>query len=886
MKQEQTNTFSEGVNYDMTPMIMNSRVLSDCVNGTLVTFNGDELALQNDSGNATIKYNVGTSKNPIWESVSLSPGYYPIGIKEYGGVLYIVSACNQNSIEEWSAETNYYPSNIVKIKVGSGWTYYKCINSPDSKISPDLDSENWIQENNNLERIEIGSFPSPERPTLENKGNLPLPLNVYNDKQVLYKSTVINNGQFRAGNHITFSIKNPLLTDTSNISYYSFTNYISSTYHPKIYKVRLLQQLSNGFIDLTDNVWLQYANFKGYPLNSDSVSFWFNDSNFKYYCPNNYKGKLAILVELEDLESFKLTTSTINFSQGTYDFDFKLHTENKSELDIKWALLNSRIDEGGIITELDSILIPIVNNIAETTIQIQSSENNLNKRRLFYEITPVVCSTESNFMTNCTGVQKIDDYTFKNWFNISSNVTVENEAVTKSKLKFIWSSTSEAGLYRYWPIPNSDKMFTLSFKVKGPNNGQFKFGLEHDLKTINTCGLWQTITLQINSSGINLFDKLIFKNITSGTYELSDIKLELGDLSTEWCNSIESVNYKESDLPLDYLNKYIIKGSKLISSTNDDVLLERDKSMYRCYVDHDGTTFTTKYILKNNKNQYLTSQLDVSENTEYYFREYNPINLSMPSNCLGEFIINNEHLPKQATIKLKHFNSSLNISLKDYLQNLLETQKPTYSSEECNKVELTINLSKRLDSNGKVYIVQGESTIILTKKSDITYSGWISPNLNFTINVEYGIGNTFGHSQHTVPLGIPSTSTFNYAVICAFTVSRTYVDEFNYILYATSIFPKEMLLSSAFEFKHITSPDTDWAYGIISSEESSEFTGYKSEKLTQEPINLEHYTSILNFEDPAFEYSVPDKKYINISNNLEYRLVGNENEWFEIIKSE
>ena len=155
----------------MTPMIMNSRVLSDCVNGTLVTFNGDELALQNDSGNATIKYNVGTSKNPIWESVSLSPGYYPIGIKEYGGVLYIVSACNQNSIEEWSTETNYYPSNIVKIKVGSGWAYYKCINSTDNKISPHLDSENWIQENDNLERIEIGSFPSPERPTLQNKGN-------------------------------------------------------------------------------------------------------------------------------------------------------------------------------------------------------------------------------------------------------------------------------------------------------------------------------------------------------------------------------------------------------------------------------------------------------------------------------------------------------------------------------------------------------------------------------------------------------------------------------------------------------------------------------------------------------------------------------------------
>jgi hypothetical protein len=54
MKQEAANTFSEGLNYDLNPTTTPNNVLTDCVNGTFLTFNGDELALQNDAGNTTI----------------------------------------------------------------------------------------------------------------------------------------------------------------------------------------------------------------------------------------------------------------------------------------------------------------------------------------------------------------------------------------------------------------------------------------------------------------------------------------------------------------------------------------------------------------------------------------------------------------------------------------------------------------------------------------------------------------------------------------------------------------------------------------------------------------------------------------------------------------
>ena len=54
MKKEAINTFQQGLNYDLNPITTPNNVLTDCVNGSFVTFNGDELALQNDAGNTKI----------------------------------------------------------------------------------------------------------------------------------------------------------------------------------------------------------------------------------------------------------------------------------------------------------------------------------------------------------------------------------------------------------------------------------------------------------------------------------------------------------------------------------------------------------------------------------------------------------------------------------------------------------------------------------------------------------------------------------------------------------------------------------------------------------------------------------------------------------------
>ena len=79
MKKEASNTFNKGLVMDFNPLLTPNNVLTNNLNGTLITYNGNEYVLQNDLGNGE----VGTAKLPA--------GYVPVGIKEHGGIIYVAS---------------------------------------------------------------------------------------------------------------------------------------------------------------------------------------------------------------------------------------------------------------------------------------------------------------------------------------------------------------------------------------------------------------------------------------------------------------------------------------------------------------------------------------------------------------------------------------------------------------------------------------------------------------------------------------------------------------------------------------------------------------------------------------------------------------------------
>ena len=54
MKQQVINSFGGGINKDLNQLSTPADVLTDCLNGTIITHNGNEFSLQNDMGNAKI----------------------------------------------------------------------------------------------------------------------------------------------------------------------------------------------------------------------------------------------------------------------------------------------------------------------------------------------------------------------------------------------------------------------------------------------------------------------------------------------------------------------------------------------------------------------------------------------------------------------------------------------------------------------------------------------------------------------------------------------------------------------------------------------------------------------------------------------------------------
>ena len=79
MKKSSVNTFTEGLVCDLDPINVPNNVLTDCLNGTIITYDGNEYSLQNDKGNYPLTH------------CKLHPNYIPVGIKEYGGIIYIAS---------------------------------------------------------------------------------------------------------------------------------------------------------------------------------------------------------------------------------------------------------------------------------------------------------------------------------------------------------------------------------------------------------------------------------------------------------------------------------------------------------------------------------------------------------------------------------------------------------------------------------------------------------------------------------------------------------------------------------------------------------------------------------------------------------------------------
>lgn len=133
------NTFNEGMVLDNHPLMTPNTVLTDALNATLVTMNGNEMVLQNDMGNARV------------ENAKLPPGYIPIGMKEYGGIIYI--ACYNHLTNK--GQIGCFPSPQRQKTATQISEITPTFKFPDITYIKEENDEEWYKINSLLTKCEI-----------------------------------------------------------------------------------------------------------------------------------------------------------------------------------------------------------------------------------------------------------------------------------------------------------------------------------------------------------------------------------------------------------------------------------------------------------------------------------------------------------------------------------------------------------------------------------------------------------------------------------------------------------------------------------------------------------------------------------------------------------
>lgn len=201
-RQSVKSTFSNGLIMDFAPDTAPNQSLSNALNATFVTFNGNEGLLQNDMGNARV------------ESAYLPEGYIPVGTCEFGDIIYVVSY------------------NPLKNKSQIG-----CFPSPERNLSSS-EISNLTQSVSSAEFVKIANDTN-----LGKISNSKAKHVIYQDKLHAGDKYIISWGAEGVGNYDTIS----------NIGNSSESLVNTESYWPKLIKVHVVSVEDSGKITYLDN---------------------------------------------------------------------------------------------------------------------------------------------------------------------------------------------------------------------------------------------------------------------------------------------------------------------------------------------------------------------------------------------------------------------------------------------------------------------------------------------------------------------------------------------------------------------------------------------------------------------------------------------------------
>lgn len=224
------NTFNGGMVLDTNIATTPNSVLSNALNATFTTFNGNEQILQNDMGNVKIPIN-SINKDEI--NAHLPEDFIPIGMKSYGNIIYI-AAYNKKTGE---GQIGSFPSPNYDINNGKLIFNYQPLhnltiedkeNQPLSTRFFNFDLEHPVEmliEPSYDDSVNIIITDNKNQPKLINScfavkanGEYNL-INRYGDK---------NTNKIDGNSEIAFKLTTSLYRDTDNIVNVSYNGFVGS----------------------------------------------------------------------------------------------------------------------------------------------------------------------------------------------------------------------------------------------------------------------------------------------------------------------------------------------------------------------------------------------------------------------------------------------------------------------------------------------------------------------------------------------------------------------------------------------------------------------------------------------------------------------------------
>lgn len=369
--EQAVNTFQKGLNTDSHPMAQGNDSLTDALNATFVTMNGNEIILQNDMGNRRI------------DNAFLPSGYQPVGMKEYGGIIYVAA---YNPITNKS-QIGSFPSPERKLSVTDGTFVPVTI-------------KDWIEEFINSERVVDKNFVLKPL-TLLGSSKEYLPIHP-GDKFTIYCNDTLDPN---------------LISNYDNVS----QGLVESPKN-KLYTLSVgVLNSQNEFVDITSSLARWYHNNIHEFSNNESELYKFN---FGYFIPKqtnhpeltlddqefkkereaieantySYKliGPLYLKIQLNHINKFNyiITGENGNYLKIRYVVDYNCPdygSENKDKID-QYAHINT------LKSVQDSFIDLLIDKRYKPSIEFVNSSYNIEKNT--YSVEYICTYTDPGIWTN------------------------------------------------------------------------------------------------------------------------------------------------------------------------------------------------------------------------------------------------------------------------------------------------------------------------------------------------------------------------------------------------------------------------------------------------------------------------------------------------------